>query len=178
MKRWAAGTALALALCVGGAQAQISASGGPIDITADSLEVVEAQRVQRWRGKVEALQGQNRLRADAIDVFHGTGAGGARPTNAAPGTGWGEIDRLEAVGGVYFVTPQQVARGDKAVYTTATDTIVITGNVVIAQGENVLRGDRLTIEVASGRSTMDAGPGGGPGERVRGVFYPGKQGGR
>jgi lipopolysaccharide export system protein LptA len=177
MKRFAAALGVAFTLCVGGAQAQISTNrGDPIDISGDNMEVVDAQRMVAWKGRVEALQGNNRLRADAINIYYGPGTG-PRAENAAPGTGWGDIDRIEAVGNVYFVTPEQVARGEKGVYTAASDTIVITGDVVVAQGENVLRGDVLTIEVGAGRSTMDAGPGGGPGERVRGVFYPKKSDG-
>lgn len=172
MKRWAAALGAAMTLCVGlgvpAAVAQISARGGPLDIAAETLEVNDAQRVSTWKGKVEAVQGQNRLRADVLNVYFA--GGGARPASAGPGSSWGEIDRLEAVGNVYFVTPQQVARGDKAVYTVTADTIVLTGNVVVAQGENVVRGDRLTIRVSSGQSQMD-----GTGGRVRGVFQAQKQ---
>ena len=60
-----------------------------------------------------------------------------------------------------------VVRGDKAVYTRADDTLVVTGDVVLTQGQNVLKGSRLVVYVGAGRATMDQGPG-----RVRGVFYP------
>lgn len=160
--------AAALVLLAGSAQAQISAQGGAIDVSADRLEVRERDRVNVWSGRVEALQGQNRLRANTLSVYFSKAAGDEAAA-VAPGTNWGDIDRLEAVGEVYFVTPEQVVRGDKAVYSVEADTIVVTGNVVLAQGENVLKGDRLTIQVASGRATMDAGG------RVRGVFFPGKQ---
>ena len=168
-KRWTAALGAALTLCVGGAHAQISASGGPLDISADALEVNDAQRVTTWRGKVEALQGTNRLRANLLNVYFVSGSG-QRSTSAAPGSSWGDIDHLEAVGDVYFVTPQQVARGDKAVYTVSADTIVLSGNVVVAAGENVVRGDRLTIQVSTGQSTMDGSP--AQSGRVRGVFFP------
>ena len=79
----------------------------------------------------------------------------------------GDIERLEAAGNVYFVSPTQVVRGDNAVYTQAADTLVVTGDVVLTQGQNVLKGSRLVVQVGAGRATMDEGPG-----RVRGVFYP------
>ena len=83
----------------------------------------------------------------------------------------GDIERMVATGNVYFVTPTQVVRGDEATYTRASDTIVVTGDVILTQGENVLTGSRLTVEVASGRATMDGAPT-EAGRRVRGVFYP------
>lgn len=175
MKRWligAGGAALVAAAVAMTAQAQIAPGGGPIDITADSLEVNEGQRTQVWKGKVEALQGQNRLRADTLTVYHAGSGGGAR-TGTSPGPSMGDIDRLEARGNVYFVSPTQVVRGDQAIYTQSTDTLVVTGDVILTQGENVLKGSRLVVNVGAGRATMDQGSG----SRVRGVFYPEKKNG-
>lgn len=154
------------ALSLGSAQAQIAPGGGPIDIGADTLAVDNNARTQTWSGNVEALQGTNRLRADRVVVFHGKGGDGAN-TGVAPESAMGDIDRLEARGNVYFVSPTQVVRGDTAVYTRASDTLVVTGDVVLTQGQNVLKGSRLVVHVGAGRATMDEGPG-----RVRGVFYP------
>jgi len=178
MKRWVIAAsapvlgAAVLAAAAMTAQAQIAPGGGPIDITADSLEVNEQQRVQIWKGRVEALQGQNRLRADSLMVYHAQRGGGGR-SGTAPGPSMGDIERLEARGNVYFVSPTQVVRGDQAVYTQSTDTLVVTGDVILTQGENVLKGSRLVVNVGAGRATMDEGTG----SRVRGVFYPEKKGG-
>jgi lipopolysaccharide export system protein LptA len=167
MKRWAAVLGLAVLAGAGAtAHAQIAPGGGPIDIAADSLTVDEGARTQTWLGHVEALQGTNRLRADKVVVFHGKAAGNAG-SGAAPNAAMGDIEKLEASGNVYFVSPTQVVRGDVAAYTQASDTLVVTGDVVLTQGQNVLKGSRLVVQVGAGRATMDQGPG-----RVRGVFYP------
>jgi lipopolysaccharide export system protein LptA len=50
--------------------------------------------------------------------------------------------------------------------------MVITGDVILTQGKNVLRGNRLTIEIKSEKYTMDAQPVADTNGRVRGVFYP------
>lgn len=150
----------------GEALAQISRGGGPIAIGADRLEVIDAERVSIWSGRAEATQGENRLRADVIRAFNAPRRGGGEGAQMG-----GEIERMVASGNVYFVTPLQVIRGDEAIYTAASDTIVVTGDVILAQGENVLTGSRLTVEVSSGRATMDGAPT-ESGRRVRGVFYP------
>lgn len=170
MRTWLAATAALLLLTAGVARAQIAPGGGPLDISADTLEVDNAARKATYRGKVEVLQGGNRLRADSLDVYFASDAraGGDAAAKGPAAGAFGDIERLVASGDVYFVTPQQTVRGDQAVYTVASDTIVVTGAVVIAQGENVLKGDRLTIEVKTGRSAMDASGA----DRVRGVFFP------
>ena len=104
------------------------------------------------RGRAEVVQGRNRLRADAINGFVSDG----------------DLRRVEASGNVYFVTPEQTIRSDRAVFTPANDTIVLTGDVILTQGQNVMTGGRLTYNTRTETAQMD-GPAGG---RVRGVFYP------
>ncbi|HZK98634.1 MAG TPA: LptA/OstA family protein [Caulobacteraceae bacterium] len=147
-------------------------SNGPIDITANEAEVVQSKCMAIWRGAAEALQGTSRLRADTITVFSHPKAADASGQGACGGT-----DRIVADGHVYYVTPQQTAHGDHAVYSQPDDQIVLTGNVIVVQGDNVARGDRLTIKVSTKEARMDSditGP--GKSGRVRGVFYPDKSG--
>ena len=111
------------------------------------------------RGRAEVIQGQNRLRADAIN---GSGAESG-------------IERIEAIGNVYFVTPDQTIRGDRAVYTPADNLVVVTGDVIVTQGQNVMTGGRLTYNTETQAVTM-AGGAGSNGGRIRGVFYPDRSG--
>src|SRR5262249_48202303 len=94
-----------------------------------------------------------------------------QPTQAhAPvqGLGSGDIQKMLAEGDVYYVRPQQSARGDHAVYDVAQDSVTFSGNVVVASNENVIRGETLVLHIGS-RPTANAPP---PGEGVRGVFVP------
>lgn len=140
---------------------QISPSGEPFMVGSDEFELVQADGLQIWRGRAEAVQGENRLRAGEIRVYHETADGG-----------FGAARRIEAIGEVFFVTPEQVARGDRAVYTASTDTLVVSGDVILRQGENVLTGSSLSINIGSGRARMEGAPTGQAGRRVQGVFYP------
>ena len=134
---------------IGGAQ---SFQGGqPIMWGAD--EVSRTPELLSLRGRAELTQGDNRIRADRVE---GTISGG-------------DLSRVEASGNVYFVTPEQTIRGDRAVYTPANDTIVLTGDVILTQGQNVMTGGRLTYNTRTEAAEMD---GGGQNGRVQGVFYP------
>jgi lipopolysaccharide export system protein LptA len=145
-------------------------SKAPIDVTANEAEVIQSKCVAIWRGAAEAVQDQARLRADTITVYSvpkGVDANGQQSCGAT--------DRLVADGNVYYVTPQQNARGDHAVYSQTDDEIVVTGNVVVVQGKDVARGDKLTIKVSTRDARLESNVT-GPGKtgRVRGVFYPNK----
>ena len=104
MTKLAAVAALTMALAAGPAAAQLSqSSDAPVDITADALEVVNNQCLSIWSGSAEALQDRTRLRADVIKTFSKQQP--ARPGGA--GGACGALDRMEAIGNVYYVTPQQ-----------------------------------------------------------------------
>jgi lipopolysaccharide export system protein LptA len=178
MKRLAAFvtlSALALPLALGGAGAAFAqiapASHGPVDVTADQLEVKNDQCLASWRGDAEALQDTSRLRANVLNIYNQVLAKGGA-TTAGPRS-CGPLLRMEADGDVYYVTPTQVVKGDHAVYTADSKTIVMTGDVVATQGQNVIAGTRLVINSDTGQATMvsDVTGRGRPG-RVRAVFYP------
>ena len=161
--------ALVLALAAGPAVAQLSQGKGPVDITSDQLETANNDCISTWRGNVEALQDNARLRTDVLKMFFQKGA----KAGASGGGNCSDLLRMEAQGSVYYVTPQQRVHGDNAVYEANTDTLTVIGDVVAAQGQNVLRGERMVINTKTGEGHMVGQTQGRnkPG-RVRGVFYP------
>jgi lipopolysaccharide export system protein LptA len=147
----------------GGALAQVSTSNpnAPIDISADEAEVVKDSCKTVWRGDAEALQDKTRLRARSITAFA-----------AKKGDSCGDTTRLEADGDVYYVSPEQVVHGDHAVYNQSAGTVVVTGSVIVVQGKNVARGERLTIQVRTQAVTLEGPKGRGTPGRVRAVVFP------
>jgi lipopolysaccharide export system protein LptA len=172
-RTWIIGLVGLAALSAGAAQAQLSSKSGPIDISADHLSADNPNNVAVYQGHVEALQDGNRMRSDEMSIYFKPRSSTPKPTAAPDATATpvsSKIDHLDAIGNVYFVTPTQVIRGDKAVWTKDDDTIVVTGQVVLTQGQDVMRGTRLVYHHSTGKSTMDSDTG-----RVRTVFYQDKK---
>ena len=145
----------------------------PIEITADSLEVLQDEKIATFVGKVDAVQGDMVLSADRLRVFYGG------DDNAAPGpAGMGSIHRIEADGNVFLSSPQETAQGDAGVYDVASSQLSMEGGVVLTRGDNVVRGQRLEVDLASGRSRVFAAvpstEGGTAPQRVRALFTPEK----
>lgn len=151
-------------------------SDGPLDITADELEVQNKTCVSVWRGRAEALQGQARLRADLLRaVFEPTpGTAGSSGIGA---NACGALIRLEAEGSVFYVTSkEQRVRGDAGTYAVDSETVTLTGDVIAVQGQNVLRGSRMVFNTKTGEGRMMGNASGrNQGTRPRGVFYPAKK---
>ncbi len=154
--------ALILGVAAPTASAQLSGQGGPISYSADNLEYTDNQRQLVLTGNVDVVQNDSRLQSDKLTLFFKAANSGA---NAL---GTGDIDKMIAEGQVYYVRPEQKARGDRAVYEVATDSVTFTGNVVVASDENVIRGETLVLQIAGGRTTLAPGNG----RRVQGVFRP------
>lgn len=167
LKSLSLSAAFVSALLAGPAAAQLATnSNAPVDITADELETANSACTSIWRGHAEALQDTARLRADTLTAEFQLKEGGKTG-------GCGDLMRLKADGSVYYVTPQQKVHGDNAVYEAATNTLVVTGDVVATQGQNVLRGTKMVFNTTTGQGHMEgSAKGRGKAERPRGVFYP------
>ena len=160
--------ALALVASTAGAQAFAGHdSSAPVDFEADRMEVLGQADRAVLSGSVVARQAELTLTADRVTVAY---------TN----TSGIDVKRLDATGGVTVRRAGESATGQTAIYDLDRRIITLVGGVQLTRGTDVLRGGRLTIDLASGRSvlegsatrqTNDAGaPIGRTGGRVSGRF--------
>jgi lipopolysaccharide export system protein LptA len=170
----------------------------PIHIEAATLEVHDKAKTATFSGNVQVVQGDTTMRCKSLVVFYGADEGAsaakpaatARPATAAPATapatatagpatatpgmpqGAQSIRRIEARGGVTVVTKDQNASGELGVYDLKSKTITLTGNVVVSQGKNVLHGERVVVDTATGNARVESGA--TAHDRVRALIQPGK----
>jgi lipopolysaccharide export system protein LptA len=92
-----------------------------------------------------------------------------------------DIRRIEARGGVTVISKDQTASGDLGVYDLKTKTITLLHNVTVAQGKNVLHGERVVVDTVSGNAHFDSNTdaqngtsSAKPPGRVRAVILPNK----
>lgn len=149
----------------------------PIHIEAQRLEVRDKDKVATFSGDVQVVQGDTQMRCKTLVVFYepDKNAPGATAAAATPNAGEQKIKRLEARGGVVVTQNDQIATGDSALFEMASNTVTLNGNVVVTQGQNVLRGERLVVDLNTGVSKVFSGKGGDG--RVQGLFLPGNNGG-
>ena len=147
----------------------------PIDIEADVLEVDDNQKQAVFKGNVIARQGAFSLQAKELAVFYtGQPAGNVATASSAQGDEDADngITRIEAKGKVIVTTEdEQTATSDWANFDVDQQLVTIGGNVVLSQGTNVLRGDRLVIDLKSGKSRFEV-EGRSQDQRIRGLFKP------
>jgi lipopolysaccharide export system protein LptA len=147
--------------------------GEPVKIEAARLEVRDKDKVATFSGNVKVVQGDTTMHCKVLVVFYEKkdeaqgGPTGAQPgapmPAAAPGpAGSSQINRLEAKGNVVVTQKDQTATGDTGLFDMKSNTVTMTGNVLVSQGQNVLRGERLVVDLTTGVSRVDAGSSNGP----------------
>ena len=153
-----------IALCAGlflansaVAQTNIALGGLTVDTTAaieviaDSLSVDQDTGIAIFDGNVLISQGDLRITAGRVEVVYGTDTS--------------QIARLVATNGVTFVTATEAAEAQEADYDITTGTLVLSGEVLLTQGNSAISAGRMRINVADGTATMDG--------RVRTVLQQG-----
>lgn len=154
----------------------------PIQIEAASLEMRDKKKEATFSGNVKVVQGDTTMTSKTLVVFYESNSGAAQPAAApaakgakaapmqssTPGPGGSSsIKRLEARGNVVVTQKDQVVTGESAVFDTKTNLVTMLGGVVLTQGKNVLRGDRLLVDMTTGVSRVESDSG-----RVQGLFLP------
>ncbi|MEZ5776061.1 MAG: LPS export ABC transporter periplasmic protein LptC [Hyphomicrobiaceae bacterium] len=127
-------------------------SDAATDIEADSLDVHDDKGIAIFRGSVLAVRGDQQIRASEMEIrFAGGGKSGG------PGS---DVSRLDARGKVVVTAPgDRISTSDWLIYDAVGDTVTIGGNVVVTEGDNVIKGDKLVVDLATGQSHFEAGPG-------------------
>src|SRR5438067_7348655 len=192
----ACAAALALAMIAGKAAAQSTMQGvpnamqgfsqnrdQPIQIEAASLEMRDKKKEATFSGNVKVVQGDTTMTSKSLVVFYDSGPAQASPQPAAPkGSksatmqsatpgpgGSSSIRRLEAKGSVVVTQKDQVVTGETAIFDTRANLITMVGGVVLTQCKNVLRGDRLKVDMTTGVSRVESDSG-----KVQGMFLQGQ----
>jgi lipopolysaccharide export system protein LptA len=133
----------------------------PVKIQADKLEVRDKDKVATFTGNVHVTQGDTEMRSRVLVVYYeDSGKAGA---GNAPAVATGEqqqIRRIEATGGVRVTQKEQNAVGDSGTFDMQSNTLTLTGNVVVIRGKDVVRGQRLVVDLNSGVSHMESVAGG------------------
>jgi lipopolysaccharide export system protein LptA len=159
----------------------------PIQIEAASLEMRDKKKEATFAGNVKVVQGDTTMTSKTLVVFYESSsdkaaapqadpakgakaAKGAPMQSATPGPGGASsIKRLEARGNVVVTQKDQVVTGETAVFDTKTNLITMLGGsggqVVLTQCQNVLRGDKLMVDMTTGVSRVESDSG-----KVQGLF--------
>ncbi|MEC9292568.1 MAG: lipopolysaccharide transport periplasmic protein LptA [Pseudomonadota bacterium] len=127
-----------------------------INIEADKLHVSQTYKVANFTGNVKISQGRITIGADHIKAhFDGDE---------------NDFRSIVAEGNVTILYDETTASGKKAIYNPTSSVITLTGDVVLLQGQNALKGSALSYNLETGDINLKGTESG----RVKGSFTLGE----
>jgi lipopolysaccharide export system protein LptA len=131
----------------------------PIFISSDHMEVDRKKNTIVYKGKVVTVQGEMTMNSDALTAHY-------EPEMK-------QIKEVIAEGKVNVTQGDRVATGAKAVFNQKEQTLVLTGNPVVRQGNSQISGTRITFYIEQDRAVAEGGN-----QRVKATIFPGEFGGK
>jgi lipopolysaccharide export system protein LptA len=144
----------------------------PVKINATELEVHDKDKMAVFSGDVHLVQGDTSLRSSSLVVYYDDqppppqpapppsksgSKGGAASAQITPQQNQ-QLKKVEAKGNVIVTQKDQTATGNEGVFDMRANTVTIQGSVVITRGPNIMKGDRLTVNMNTGDSAMTCSP--------------------
>jgi len=146
----------------------------PVRIEAQKLQIWDKEQRAVYSGGVVAVQGKSTVHCSRMTIFYDNKKdkdAAPKPAAAADDDKSNSIKKMICDGPVKVVSCTQTATGDHGEYEAATDLVVLTGNVVLADGPNVQNGDKMVYNQKDGTAVVTSNqPNSG---RVSGVFKNG-----
>jgi lipopolysaccharide export system protein LptA len=120
-------------------------SRAPIDITSDTVEGNQKQSTVTFMGNVVAKQEDATLYANILVIYY------------HPDTK--KLKEIVGTGNVKVVQLDRRATGQKVTFYQNENKVVLEGDAVVREGENVTRGERITYYLDEERSVVEGGKG-------------------
>lgn len=133
----------------------------PVEVEANEMEIVDADKQAIFRGKVNAVRGSQNIQSDVMTVFYAD-------VKQPDGSSKSQASKLDAKGNVTITTSKQVITGEWAKMDILANTLQVGGRVKLTEGKTTLQGEKLTVDLTTERTLMS----GTAGVRVKGSFVP------
>ncbi len=127
----------------------------PVDIECDRLDIDDSKKEANFFGNVHAAQGEFTIRSVELAATYAGSAGLGAEVAGQQKQEAAHLTRLVAKKNVVVTSKDgQSATGDMADFDTKSNTVTLTGNVVMTQAKNVVRGTKLVIDMTTGESII------------------------
>ena len=140
----------------------------PIQIVSDRLDAYNEKKLVVFSGNAVATQGDKIIKSDRLLLYYKKDPRVPEKVAAKDVGNTGDLERIEAKGHVTITQGERVVTGEDAIFYQDTQQIVMTGNAVMREGRNVIRGDRIIVFLNEDRGIVESIEK----SRVKATIYP------
>ncbi len=139
-----------------------------IQIVSDRLDAYNDKSLVVFSGNVVATRGDKVIKSDTLSLYYKKREGKSEKIGSKGIIRAGELERIEAKGRVIITQGEMVVTGENAVFRHSEQKIIVTGNTVMQDGNNIIKGEKIIVFLEENRGIVESSPGG----RVTAIIYP------
>jgi lipopolysaccharide export system protein LptA len=143
-------------------------SDEPMEITSNRMEAFNENKLVVFSGNAMAKQGNKVLKADQLFLYYKKEPDKKDKTGTIATERTGDLEKVEAKGKVSLIQGERVATGDEAIYYRDSAKIIMTGNAVLSEGKNSIKGDRVIVFLNENRGVVESNTK----KQVKAIIYP------
>jgi lipopolysaccharide export system protein LptA len=136
-------------------QKNILRKDAPIEVVSNKMSAYQEQNVVIFSGNAVATQGDVQLKTDSLSIYYKKSQDKKEKPGIPVMEETGSLDRIEAKGNVIVTQKDMSATGGEAVYYQDTSRVVLTGNPVLKQGKNLVKGCKITVYLDQNRGEVE-----------------------
>lgn len=125
----------------------------PIHITSDRMEVDRKKNTVVYTGQVVAIQGDLKMQSKKLTATYSPDMK--------------KLTEIVAEGEVRIAQGDRLATGSRAVFNGVAQTITLTGNPVVRQGNSQVSGNKIVFFIEEDRAIAEGGS-----QRVKATIFP------
>lgn len=115
-------------------------TNAPVEVSADSLAIDQATGRATLTGNVLIGQGAMRISAASMTIVYSADRS--------------QIAQMKATGGVTLASGDDAAEAQSAEYNVSSGLILLSGNVLLVQGNTAITADKMRVDTNSGTAQM------------------------
>ena len=136
-------------------QKNILRKDAPIEVVSDKMSAYQEKNVVIFSGNAVATQGDVQLKTDLLSIYYKKSQTQKEKPGIPVMQETGALEKIEAKGNVIVTQKDMSATGSEAVYYQDTSRVVMTGNPVLKQGKNLVKGCKITVYLDQNRGEVE-----------------------
>jgi lipopolysaccharide export system protein LptA len=127
----------------------------PVEIVSDRMDAYKEEKLVKFAGNAKVIQGDKLLKADQLLLYYKKDVDKESQKGKTALDGTKNMEKIEAKGNVSSTQGERIVTSDEAVYYHDSAQVILTGNVIMREGNNIIKGCKATIYLNENRGKVE-----------------------
>ena len=137
-------------------QKNMLSKNDPVEIVSDRMEAFNEKKMIVFSGNAVATKGDVKIKTDQLYIYYKKANDKKAKTAKQDIETAGDLEKIEAKGNVVITQKEVSATGSQAIYYEEGARIVLSGNPVLREGKNLIKGCRVIFYLNENRGKVES----------------------